>query len=117
MVGGSVGGVVGGQLGGDANAPLQLKQVKQRPQLLAQLVLNYPRQARSDGIAGTVLVSFIIGADGRVEQQHTKVLRSIPALDAAAVEAVNRLRFSPGLGANGRPVRVLATQPIAFSLR
>ncbi|MBF5042956.1 energy transducer TonB [Aggregicoccus sp. 17bor-14] len=117
MAGGAQGGVVGGQLGGVAGAPLQLKQVKQRPQLLAQLALRYPRQAKADGITGTVLVSFIIGADGHVEEAHTRVLRSIPALDAAAVEAVNRLRFTPGLGPEGRPVRVLATLPIDFSLR
>jgi periplasmic protein TonB len=117
IAGGAVGGVTGGQLGGIAGAPLSLKQVKQRPQPLSQVTPHYPRSARSQGITGTVLVSIIIGTDGRVEAQHTKVLRSIPALDEAAVEAVNQWRFSPGLGSEGRPVRVLATLPIDFSLR
>ena len=96
---------------------LQLKQVARLPQLVEQVRPRYPRSARSQGIVGVVLVRAILGVDGRVEEQTLKVLRSIPALDEAAVEAVRQWRFTPAIGREGRPVRVMFDVPVQFSLR
>lgn len=124
-VGGAVAGLVGSAmtasegtgLGVSSGEAVDLKQVSRPPGVLAQVLPQYPRQARSRGIEGLVLVRVIIGTDGRVEPEHTQVIRSIPALDAAAVAAVSQWRFSPAIGLHGRPVRVIVEVPVQFSLK
>ncbi|WP_241759311.1 energy transducer TonB [Pyxidicoccus parkwayensis] len=123
VIGGVVGGVVGGQQGGIVGASggtgeaLGLKQVSRPPAVLKQVAPDYPRRARSDGVQGLVLVRIIVGTDGKVEPENTRVIRSVPALDEAAIAAVNRWRFSPALGREGRPVRVIIEIPVEFSLK
>jgi protein TonB len=107
-------GVGMGTLGGEA---VDLKQVTRPPVVLEQVQPRYPRQARSLGVEGLVLVRIIIGTDGRVEPEHTRVIRSVPALDAAAVSAVSQWRFSPAIGLHGRTVRVIIDVPVQFSLK
>lgn len=123
VVGGVVGGVIGGQQGGVLGASggtgeaLGLKQVSRPPAVLKQVAPDYPRRARSDGVQGLVLVRIIVGTDGKVEPENTRIIRSVPALDPAAIAAVNRWRFSPALGREGRPVRVIIEIPVEFSLK
>jgi protein TonB len=123
VVGGVVGGVIGGQQGGVVGATggtgeaLGLKQVSRPPAVLKQVAPDYPRRARSDRIQGLVLVRIIVGTDGKVEPENTRIIRSVPALDQAAIAAVNRWRFSPALGREGRPVRVIIEIPVEFSLK
>ncbi|MDY7225478.1 energy transducer TonB [Hyalangium rubrum] len=100
--------------GGEA---VDLKQVSRPPEVLKQVVPQYPRQARSRRIVGLVLVRVIVGVDGRVEPEHTRIIRSVPELDAAATAAVSQWRFSPALGRHGRPVRVIIDIPVQFSLK
>jgi protein TonB len=120
VVSGLLGGVLNGRAGGlpgaTGDSALDLKQVSRPPEVLEQVRPRYPRRARAEGIEGLVLVRVIIGTDGRVEPEHTRVIRSIPALDAAALSAVSQWRFSPALGRQGRPVRVIIEVPIQFSL-
>ncbi|QRO02971.1 energy transducer TonB [Archangium violaceum] len=117
IVGGALDGVEGSALGATGGTALDVKQVSRRPEVLEQVTPHYPRRARSEGIEGVVLVRIIIGTDGRVETEHTRVIRSVPELDAAAISAVNRWRFSPALGRQGRPVRVVIDVPLQFSLK
>ncbi|MCE9670162.1 energy transducer TonB [Myxococcus stipitatus] len=119
VAGGSVSGTQGGIIGaqGGTGDALGLKQVLRPPAVLKQVTPDYPRRARNEGIQGLVLVRIIIGTDGEVEPQHTRVIRSIPALDEAAIAAVNRWRFSPAIGHHGRPVRVIVELPVQFSLK
>jgi periplasmic protein TonB len=116
VIGGVLGGREGGLLGATGNA-LELKQVASPPRVLQQVRPRYPRTARSDGIEGLVLVRVIIGVDGRIEPGSTRVVRSVPALDEAAMSAVSQWRFSPALGHQGRPVRVIVEIPVEFSLK
>ena len=44
-----------------------------------------------------------------------KVLRSVPMLDAAAVDAVKQWRYSPAL-LNGIPIPVIVTVTVRFAL-
>ncbi|WP_253992448.1 energy transducer TonB [Myxococcus qinghaiensis] len=121
--GGVAGGVVGGTQGGIVGAPggmgeaVGLGQVLRPPSVLKQLTPEYPRRARVDGVQGLVLVRIIVGTDGEVETEHTRIIRSIPMLDAAAIAAVNRWRFSPAIGRHGKPVRVILELPVQFSLK
>jgi protein TonB len=117
IVGGVLGGREGGLLGATGGEALELKQVARAPEVLAQVQPRYPRRAKADGIEGLVLVRIIIGTDGRVEPQHTRVVRSVPELDAAAISAVSQWRFSPAIGRQGRPVRVIVEIPVQFSLK
>jgi periplasmic protein TonB len=73
----------------------------------------YPPIARAAGISGAVIIEATIGPDGRV--QNARVLRSVPLLDEAALEAVRQWEFTPTL-LNGAPVAVLMTVTVVFSL-
>ena len=117
LVGGALGGREGGLVGATGGAALDLKQVSRAPRVLEQTPPLYPRRARADGIGGLVLVRVIIGVDGQVEPGSPQVLRSVPALDEAALAAVRQWRFTPALGREGRPVRVLVDIPFEFSLK
>ena len=55
-----------------------------------------------------------IGADGRVEQAH--VIRSIPLLDEAALDAVKQWEFTPTL-MNGQAVPVIMTATVNFTIQ
>jgi periplasmic protein TonB len=117
VAGGVEGGQEGGVVGSTGQEPLQLSEVMRPPRVLSQVRPEYPRAARLSGIQGLVVVRIVIGADGQVERERTQVLRSVPALDASAVEAIARWRFAPAVGRDGRPVRVIVDVPLNFSLR
>jgi TonB family protein len=74
----------------------------------------YPPAAREAKIAGVVILEAGIGADGRV--LSARVLRSIPELDDAALDAVRQWEFTPTL-INGVPMAVTMTVTIQFSLQ
>jgi protein TonB len=74
----------------------------------------YPELARSAGVQGTVVIECLIERDGRVAR--TRVIRSIPLLDAATLAAVARWRYRPTL-VNGVAVPVLMTVTVNFKLR
>nr|WP_228556572.1 TonB family protein [Myxococcus sp. CA005] len=103
-------------IGGTGDA-LTLKQVMRPPTVLKQVRPDYPRLAKQRNIQGVVVVRVIVGTDGRVEQEHTQVMRSVPALDAAAIAAVNQWHFTPALGRSGRLARVMIDIPVNFSLK
>jgi len=83
------------------------------PELVSQVKPEYPQLARDAGVDGQVLVQALIGKDGKVKD--TKVVKSIPMLDAAAVTAVKQFVFKPAL-ANNKPVVVWVAVPVKFSL-
>jgi periplasmic protein TonB len=74
----------------------------------------YPPIAQSARVQGVVIVEAIIGPDGRVTE--AKVLRSIPLLDAAALDAVKQWVYTPTL-LNGVPVPVIMTVTVNFTLQ
>ena len=117
--GGAVGGVVGGlpeapppppppaapvRVGGNIKAPTKTKMVNP----------VYPPIAQSARVQGVVIIEATIGPNGRVQQ--AKVLRSIPLLDQAALEAVKQWEFTPTL-LNGVPVPVIMTVTVQFTLQ
>jgi len=90
------------RVGGTIKAPSKIKDV--RP--------VYPPIAREAGVAGVVIIEVRIGTDGRVEEGH--VLKSIPLLDQAALDAVKQWEFVPTL-MNGAPVPIMMTVTVNFS--
>jgi protein TonB len=91
-------------VGGQIKPPTKTKDV--RP--------VYPAIAQSARVQGVVIVEATIGPDGHV--QEAKVLRSIPLLDAAALDAVKQWVFTPTL-LNGTPVPVIMTVTVNFTLQ
>jgi len=90
------------RIGGQIKAPTKIKDVKP----------VYPAIAQSARIAGVVTIEATIGPDGKVID--AKVLRSIPLLDEAALDAVRQWEYTPTL-LNGVPVPVLVTVTINFT--
>jgi TonB family protein len=73
----------------------------------------YPAAARDAKIAGVVILEARIGADGRV--LDTRVLRSIPELDQAAIDAVMQWEYVPQL-VDGAPTPTTIVVTVQFSL-
>jgi TonB family protein len=71
----------------------------------------YPKAAQETGVEGTVLLEILINTKGRVVR--TRVVESIPELDAAAVACVKQWRYIPAQK-NGRPVPAKAFAVITF---
>jgi periplasmic protein TonB len=83
------------------------------PQRLHEVAPQYPGIARSSGVSGVVILEAVIAEDGSV--RDLRVLRSIPLLDQAAIDAVKQWRFTPTL-LNDRPVPVVMTVTVRFTL-
>jgi TonB family protein len=74
---------------------------------------EYPAIAQSSRVQGVVIMEAIIGPDGHV--QDARILRSVPLLDQAALDAVKQWEFTPTL-LNGAPVPVIMTVTVQFTL-
>lgn len=75
----------------------------------------YPSELRSEGIAGKVVVEFIVDSTGAVKN-CTVVESSRPEFEAPAVDAVSQWKFLPGIK-GGRNVNTRLRVPIVFALR
>lgn len=83
------------------------------PQKVHHVAPEYPSIARAARVSGIVILEALIREDGTVSE--VKVLRSVPLLDAPAVDAVRQWRFTPTL-LNGVPVQVIMTVTVSFTL-
>ena len=117
--GGIPGGVVGGVVGGLPDAPPATKTYRvggaiQEPKRLKHVEPVYSLLARKTRLEGIVILECTISTTGAVTQ--VKVLRGIPMLDEAAVEAVKQWVYTPTL-LDGVPIPVVMTVTVSFSLR
>jgi protein TonB len=87
--------------------------VEELPEAITKVSPLYPDIAREASIDGTVMVQALVGKDGKVKD--TRVVKSIPMLDAAAVTAVKQWVFKPALS-NNKPVAVWVAVPVKFTL-
>ena len=92
-------------------APLRIGGNIRAPRKVKDATPVYPAIARSAGIAGEVTIEATIGADGKV--MDAVVVRSIPLLDQAALDAVRQWEYTPTL-LNHVPVPVILTVTINF---
>lgn len=112
-VGGLPGGVPGGQIGGTGSGPAIERTYDRPPWPIHITQPIYPQQAFVEKVQGTVLVEFVVDVDGRVVR--ARVVRSVPRLDAAALETVRQWSFAPAVK-GGRPVATVAQAPITFRI-
>lgn len=94
--------------------PVRVTSVIKTPKKTRDVRPVYPSIAQSNRVEGRVIIEATIGADGVVTD--TKVLKSVPLLDRAAVEAVMQWRFTPTL-LNGVPVPVILVVTVDFTLK
>jgi protein TonB len=116
--GGVAGGVVGGVVGGLGAAPAAIPAVRvggqiKEPKKLRNVPPVYPPIARQARIQGTVVLECVISPHGKVTD--VRVVRSIPLLDASAMEAVKQWVYTPTL-LNGVPVPVIMTVTVNFTI-
>lgn len=89
-------------------------QMDRLPVVTSRAAPSYPADMARAGIDGTVVVSFIVDADGRVRDAFpAKSTR--PEFEAAAIEAVKQWKFDAGVK-GGRMVNTRMEQPISFHL-
>ena len=94
-------------------APLRVGGDIREPKKITHVVPDYPEEARAAGVQGVVIIEAVIGEDGAVKE--ARVLRPAPMLDAAAVDAVLRWKYTPTL-LNGQPVPIIMTVTVTFTL-
>jgi protein TonB len=91
------------RIGGHIKPPVKIKNV---PPV-------YPKLAEQACVQGVVILECVISPRGTVAD--VKVLRSLPLLDRAAVDAVKEWVYTPTL-LNGIPVPVIMTVTVKFTL-
>lgn len=91
-----------------------LEEIYDEPaKIIERVAPRYPMKARQRRIQGRVILSFTVGIDGRADK--IRLLRSIPALDDAAIESLRKWKFLPATR-NGKPVPFLTEVTITFTL-
>jgi TonB family protein len=85
-----------------------------RPTILYREKAKYTEEARQHKVEGTVVLTVVFGADGRI--QDIRTVRGLPeGLTETAIEAAQKIRFHPAV-LNGKPVSVRATLEFSFAL-
>ena len=120
VAGGVPGGVVGGVVGGlpDAlvTAPPPVAAVRVGGQIKEPVKVRhvnpvYPKVAREASVEGVVIIEAVIDATGHVAE--ARILRGVPILDRAALEAVRQWEYTPTL-LDGVPTPVRMTITVTF---
>ena len=83
------------------------------PTKVVHVAPEYPQIARASRVQGVVIIEATIDSRGNVAS--AAVLRSIPLLDQAALDAVRQWKFTPTL-LNGTAVPVIMTVTVNFTL-
>ena len=113
VLSGALGGVEGGMPGAPAEEPVRVGGEVQPPKKVKDVRPEYPMTAKSARVEGTVILEAVIDSRGMVAD--VRVLKSIPLLDEAAVEAVKQWRYQATL-LNGEAVPVVMTVTVNFGL-
>jgi TonB family protein len=84
------------------------------PTILSRVEPAYPKEPGSEKVNGAVVVSCVVGADGKATE--IQVVKSLaPAFDAKAIDAVSQWVFKPGT-LNGVPVKVRINIEVNFQM-
>lgn len=83
------------------------------PQQVRRVNPVYPPEAEAARVQGVVILEALIGTDGRVTE--ARILRSIPLLDQAALDAVRQWQYTPTF-LNGVAVPIIMTVTVQFTL-
>ena len=98
----------------EPSAPIHVGGLVTPPKKIYDVAPIYPTMAQMARVSGLVIIEATIGPSGDV--LDAKVLRGKPWLDAAALDAVRKWRFTPTL-LNGKAVAVVMTVTVDFKLQ
>ena len=104
----SIGGVMGG-----ASGPVRAVGAIKPPRLIKKVNPVYPEAAKAAGVEGIVILEVETDEQGNVVR--TTLLRSVPLLDQAAIEAVKQWKYEPAI-IDGKPTGIIFTVTVAFRL-
>jgi len=102
-------------LAGTGDAAWRMEDMDQVPQPLARLEPAYPARARLRRQEGAVVLEFVVDSAGTTRDIEVVLSDPPGVFDAAAVGAVERWRFRPGVK-DGRAVAVRVRQKMTFRL-
>lgn len=87
------------------------------PRIIKSVQPVYPMAERNAKIEGTATVRFLINTDGSVEEVIVVASSGNSNLDAAAVTACYKWKFTSARNMSGQNIRCYANMPITFKLR
>ncbi len=120
VAGGVIGGFVGGVISKEEAAKLQkMPAVKAEgsikpPAIVKQIDPIYPEEAKTAGTEGIVVLEAVADVYGRIES--VRVLKSVPGLDKAAIDAVKQWVYEPVI-IDAKPRRCVFTVTVRFTLK
>ena len=91
-------------------------EIKNRREVKAALMKEYPSILRNAGIGGEVVVWFVISEEGIVLERRVSQSSGHTLLDEAALQVADVFRFSPALNRE-HVVKVWIQLPIAFHVQ
>ena len=94
-------------------APIEVGGAVAAPQKRQHVQPAYPALAKQSRVQGAVSLSIVINANGTVERAN--VVKSIPALNDAAIAAVKQWKYAPTV-VNGVAVPVTMIVQVNFAL-
>jgi len=90
--------------------------LEKMPELAQFVEAVYPEEFIKSGVEGSVLLELLVNETGTVDS--VTVVRSLnPKLDASAVEAARKFKFTPAAIAGGEAVAVMLQYEYQFSLK
>ncbi|MBW1712215.1 MAG: energy transducer TonB [Deltaproteobacteria bacterium] len=100
----------------DLPSEFEMGQVDQAPQVIRRVPPLYPYAARRRGLAGEVVVRFLVDVEGQV--QKLTIVKANPrgVFEQSVQQAVSKWRFKPGRH-QGQPVPTWVVVPIKFQLK
>ncbi|MFW6129237.1 MAG: energy transducer TonB, partial [Candidatus Aminicenantaceae bacterium] len=114
VLGGVVEGVLGGVVGEIENPVRTVIDTKPLNKRIHWVKPVYPEIARQAEIEGSVILQVTIDKKGNV--QNLKILRSIPLLDQAAIDAVKQWIYEPFM-VDGKPQKAVFPVEVTFKLK
>jgi periplasmic protein TonB len=115
--GGNTGGGdmnVGGGPGTGGSGGIFTATASMKPNIIYKEKARYTEAARQNRVQGTVLISAVFTADGRVT--NIRVIRGLPdGLNDEAIKAAQKIKFTPAMK-GGQPVSVRMSMEFSFNL-
>jgi protein TonB len=96
-------------------SPIEEYLVERMPEVLADVRVPYPPEAKSRGVQGAVTLELLVDAAGNV-RQATVLDGPGHGLNEAALEAARRFRFRPAVADGGKAVPVKIRYAYRFVL-
>jgi TonB family protein len=96
-----------------AEGAVKVKDAIKPPKLVKRVLPKYPEEASKAGVEGVVILQARTDVEGKVKD--VMVLRSVPVLDQAAIDAVKQWVYEPMM-IDGQPKEAVFTTTVRFAL-